>query len=85
MARWLEACRTREQALAAEAARLAQAVAAAERAHGAARLQLEQIEALRARARATARREALAREQRWLDELKPMRGDEGRRRPGRSS
>jgi len=72
--RWLEACRIRERALAAEAARLAEAVAAAERDQRRARLELEQIEALRARARATARREALAREQRRLDDLKPMGG-----------
>jgi flagellar biosynthesis chaperone FliJ len=72
--RWLEGCRTRERALAAEAERLAAAVAAAERDHRTAQLQLEQIEALRARARESARREALARDQRRLDDLKPMPG-----------
>lgn len=72
--RWLEACRTRERALARQAERLAAAVAAAERAYRTARLQLEQIEALRARTRETARREALRRDQRRLDELKPMSG-----------
>jgi flagellar biosynthesis chaperone FliJ len=72
--RWLEACRTRERALAREAERLAAAVAAAERAYRTARLQLEQIEALRARTRETARREALRRDQRRLDDLKPMSG-----------
>jgi flagellar biosynthesis chaperone FliJ len=74
VARWLEACRTRERALAEEAARLADVVAAAERERRTAQLQLEQIEALRARQRESARRAALRREQRRLDELKPMRG-----------
>ena len=72
--RWLEACRTRERRLAAEAARLAAAVDEAERALRAAELRLEQIEALRARARAAARHDALRREQRRLDELRPLGG-----------
>ncbi|NBB70772.1 MAG: hypothetical protein GVY33_10700 [Alphaproteobacteria bacterium] len=71
---WLEACRSRERGLAAEAARLAAAVDEAERALRAAELRLEQIEALRARARAAARRDALRREQRRLDELRPFGG-----------
>jgi hypothetical protein len=74
LARWLEGCRRRERALAGEAARLAAAVAEAERDHRAARLGLEQIEALRANARARARRAALAREQRRLDDLAPRCG-----------
>jgi hypothetical protein len=74
MARWLEACRTRERALADEAARLADDLADADRARRTAQLRLEQIEALLARRRETARRTALRREQRRLDDLKPMRG-----------
>jgi flagellar biosynthesis chaperone FliJ len=68
---WVEACLGRERALAAEAARLAATVAAAERALRAADLGLEQIATLRARARAAARRDAQRREQRRLDELRP--------------
>ncbi len=71
--RWLEGCRVRERALADEAARLAAAVAEAERAYRDARLAVEQIETLRAHAREAERREALRREQRWLDDLGPMK------------
>jgi flagellar biosynthesis chaperone FliJ len=77
--RWLEACRTRERALAAEAARLEGAVAAAEAAHRRARLALEQIEVVRERARTEGRRRALAHAQRRLDELAV--GRSGRQRP----
>ena len=77
--RWLEACRTRERALAAEAARLEAAVATAEAAHRRARLALEQIETLRERGRTEGRRRALAHAQRRLDELAVGRG--GRQRP----
>lgn len=75
LAHWLEGCRARERALAAEAARAAEAVATAAEADRLAQLRVEQVETLRARARAAARRAAMQREQRWLDELKPMPGE----------
>jgi len=72
--RWLEGCRWRERALADEAAALVGEVAAAGRAHRQAELELEQLETLEARARTATRRATLHREQRWLDDLGPMRG-----------
>jgi hypothetical protein len=74
LSRWVEASRARERALAAEAAHLAEAFAGAQKAQRAAELKLEQIQTLLTGAREARRRDALRREQRWLDDLKPMRG-----------
>jgi hypothetical protein len=69
LARWVEASHARERATAERATQMRQVVAAAEAAHQAADLALEQVRTLQREARSAVRRAAQAEAQRRLDDF----------------